>query len=63
MTLEEWKDSKNMMWRQVARELTGTGFCTVYDNRLNSLRMGRKPTSDELKALLHITNNEVDSFI
>jgi len=57
MNLNEWREQQGYSWLKLSIELD------IYANRLNRLRSGKsQPTEEELKALLHITNNEVDSF-
>ena len=57
MELNEWREQQGYSWLKLSIELD------IYANRLNRLRSGKsQPTEEELKALLHITNNEVDSF-
>ena len=61
MTLEEWKGLKS--WNTVSIDITSYLSEPLYLNRLNRLRSGKStPTSDEIKALLTLTNNEVDSY-
>jgi hypothetical protein len=63
MTIDEFKESNGLRWLDVARMLTETGYCEVLENRLTRLRSGKTtPTCCEIKALLEITDNEVDSF-
>ena len=63
MTIDEFKELNNLRWLDVARMLTETGFCEVFENRLTRLRTGKtSPTCCEVKALLNVTDNEVDSF-
>lgn len=62
MTLEEWCKSQSKTWLQVARMLSEMGYGPIYDNRLYRLRKGAKPDSSEIRALLELTNNEVESF-
>ena len=56
MNLNEWREQQGYTWLKLSLELG------IYANRLNRLRDGSTPTSDELKALLHITKTEVDDF-
>jgi len=57
MELNEWREQQGYSWLKLSIELG------IYANRLNRLRGGKsQPTEEELKALLHITKTEVDSF-
>lgn len=57
MNLNEWREQQGYSWLKLSIELG------IYANRLNRLRSGKsQPTEEEFKSLLHITNNEVDSF-
>ena len=62
MTLNEWREKNRFTWLNVARQLTLTGNGSIYDNRLARLRNGSTPTEAEVKALLELTNNEVDDY-
>ena len=63
MTLNEWKASNHPRWSDVARGITMLGHGMMYENRLNRLRTGQsQPLEWELKALMQLTNNEVDSY-
>jgi len=56
MNLNEWREKQGYSWLKLSIELG------IYANRLNRLREGSTPTSDELKSLLDITKSEVDDF-
>ena len=57
MNINKWREQQGYSWLKLSIELG------IYANRLNRLRSGKsQPTEDELRALLHITNTEVDSF-
>ena len=57
MTLNEWREQQGYTWLKLSLELG------IYANRLNRIRSGKsQPTEEELKALLHITKNDVDDF-
>lgn len=67
MTLNQWKAKSEKTWYIIARELTDTmnefGCREVlYLNRLNRLRRGVNPTPEEIRALLTLTKNQVDSY-
>lgn len=67
MNLNDYKEKSKKPWHHIARELSdimATFGCrdTLYLNRLNRLRAGHQPTKEEVRALLILTNNMVDSF-
>ena len=62
MTLEEWRKEKKLNWVKVEKLLHDTGNGTIYINRIQKLRGGSVATSAEIKALLEMTNNEVDDY-
>ena len=63
MTLNEFKASNYPRWSDVARAISETAGERMFENRLNRLRTGQsQPAEWELKALMQLTNNEVDSY-
>lgn len=66
MTLEEYKETSKKQWHIIAKELSDimATYCRdhLYLNRLNRLRSGTTPTQNEVRALLIMTKNKVDSF-
>lgn len=63
MTLDEWRTKNKYTWLNVERQLNMTGNGSIYINRINRLRSGQsQATEAEIKALLAMTNNEVDSY-
>ena len=63
MTLENWKASNAPRWSDVARMISEVGGERMFENRLNRLRTGQaRPEEWEIKALMTLTKNEVDSY-
>jgi hypothetical protein len=62
MTLNQWRENKGLTWHKLSILLGKQGFGHVYDNRLNRLRRGAKPTMDERHALINMTLGEVDCY-
>ena len=63
MTLNNWRETNRFTWLNIAIQLQQTGNGSFFVNRLNRLRTGKSdPTHAELKALLELTRDEVDSF-
>ena len=68
MTLTQYKERSKKNWHDIARELSHimAAFGSedrVFDGRLNRLRSGKvKPTHNEVRALLILTNNQCDSY-
>lgn len=62
MTLDQWRTKEKLSWLLVAIQLSEQRCGPVFQNRLTRLRAGSKHTSDELRALMQLTNDEVDSF-
>lgn len=62
MTLTQYKEANRLRWHEVARRLSEQGCGPIYENRLNRLRQGTRPTMDEYKALCLLTDDEVSSY-
>lgn len=67
MNLETYKTKTKQHWHDIARELSDIMAAfghrdKLYLNRLNRLRNGMEPSKEEVRALLIMTKNQVDSF-
>jgi len=62
MTINEWRIKEKLSWLLVAIRLSEQRCGPIFQNRLTRLRGGSPHTSDELHALMLLTDNEVDSF-
>jgi hypothetical protein len=62
MTLTQYKETNRLRWHDVARKLTEQGCGPIYEGRLNRLRSGKAPTSEERAALYNLTDGEVTAY-